>query len=52
MKAPQNEWPSALPWRTFDFGFTHYQGLAQGDFVDVWLDDFALDNEPIACPTK
>jgi len=50
--APQNSWPSGVPWRTFDFGFNHYQGLAQGDFVDVWLDDFALDNEPIACPTK
>jgi hypothetical protein len=35
------------PWNTFDFGFNHFQTL--GNPVDVYLDDFALDNAPIPC---
>jgi hypothetical protein len=41
-------WWFATPWDTFDFGFTHYQALANG--VDVYLDDFALDGAMIPCP--
>lgn len=41
-------WNFATPWKSFDFGFTHYQALANG--VDVYLDDFALDGAMIPCP--
>lgn len=41
-------WSFATPWSAFDFGFTHYQTLANP--VDVLLDDFALSNATIACP--
>jgi hypothetical protein len=41
-------WDFATPWDTFDFGFTHYQTLANG--VDVYLDEFALDGSMVACP--
>jgi hypothetical protein len=41
-------WAFATPWDSFDFGFTHYQTLANG--VDVFLDEFALDQAMIPCP--
>jgi len=41
-------WSFATPWSSFDFGFTHYQTLANP--VDVYLDDFALGGAMIACP--
>jgi hypothetical protein len=41
-------WNFATPWNTFDFGFTHYEVLANG--VDVYLDEFALDGAMIPCP--
>lgn len=41
-------WNFATPWSTFDFGFNHYQALANG--VDVYLDEFALDGAMIPCP--
>jgi hypothetical protein len=43
-------WKFATPWSTFLFGFTHYQTLAAGDAVDVYLDDFALNDTMVACP--
>ena len=46
--AKSKGWWFATPWNTFDFGFTHYQALANG--VDVYLDDFALDAAMIPCP--
>jgi hypothetical protein len=46
--AKSKGWDFATPWSTFDFGFTHYQTLANG--VDVYLDDFALNDTMIACP--
>ncbi len=46
--AKSKGWWFATPWDTFDFGFTHFQALANG--VDVYLDDFALDGAMIACP--
>jgi len=45
---PAKGWQFATPWNTFDFGFTHYQTLANG--VDVYLDDFALNETMVACP--
>ena len=41
-------WSLATPWSSFDFGFTHYQTLANP--VDVYLDDFVLGSSMIACP--
>ncbi len=41
-------WAFATPWSSFDFGFTHYQTLANG--VDVYLDDLAIDKAMVACP--
>jgi hypothetical protein len=41
-------WSFATPWTSFDFGFTHYQTLANG--VDVYLDDFGLNETMIPCP--
>ncbi len=41
-------WRLATPWDTFDFGFTHYQTLA--NTVEIVLDDFALDGAMIPCP--
>lgn len=41
-------WTFATPWSSFDFGFTHYQTLAKG--VDVYLDDFALNDAMVPCP--
>lgn len=46
--AKSKGWWFATPWDTFDFGFTHFQALANG--VDVYLDDFALDGAMIPCP--
>ena len=46
--AKSKGWWFATPWNTFDFGFTHFQALANG--VDVYLDDFALDGAMIPCP--
>jgi hypothetical protein len=45
---PSEGWNFATPWSAFDFGFTHYQTLADG--VDVFLDDFALNGTMIPCP--
>jgi hypothetical protein len=45
---PSKGWNFATPWSAFDFGFTHYQTLANG--VDVYLDDFAVNETMIACP--
>jgi hypothetical protein len=48
VEAPATEgWDFATPWTSFDFGFTHYQTLANG--VEVFLDDFALDGAMIPC---
>jgi hypothetical protein len=41
-------WEFATPWASMDFGFTHYQNLAAG--VDVYLDDFAVNDTMVACP--
>jgi hypothetical protein len=41
-------WDFATPWSSFDFGFTHYQTLANP--VDIYLDDFALNDTMIPCP--
>ena len=41
-------WEFATPWTSMDFGFTHYQTLAAG--VDVYLDDFAVNDTMVACP--
>jgi hypothetical protein len=46
-KAGQS-WNLATPFTNFQFGFTHYQTLANA--IDVYLDDFALDDTMIACP--
>jgi hypothetical protein len=45
---PTEGWNFATPWNAFDFGFTHYQNVANG--VDVYLDDFALDGSMVPCP--
>jgi hypothetical protein len=45
---PSKGWNFATPWATFDFGFTHYQNVTNG--VDVFLDDFALNDAMIPCP--
>jgi len=45
---PSDGWNFATPWSAFDFGFTHYQTLADG--VDVFLDDFALAGTMVPCP--
>ena len=39
----------AQDWTGLQFGFTHYQKL--GNPVDVYLDDFAIDNKMVPCPT-
>lgn len=49
------KWPSAEPWKLFDFGFNHYQvldgGANQPNYnVDVYLDDFAMSNAMVPCP--
>ena len=41
-------WMLATPWTTFAFGFTHYQTTTNP--VEVFLDDFALGPQMIACP--
>jgi hypothetical protein len=41
-------WNFATPWSSFDFGFTHYEILANG--VDVYLDELAVANTMIPCP--
>lgn len=41
-------WEFPTPWNNFQFGFTHYQTLA--NTVEVFLDDFALDGKMIPCP--
>jgi hypothetical protein len=41
-------WNFATPWKSMDFGFTHYQALVNP--VDVYLDDFALDVSMVPCP--
>lgn len=41
-------WNFATPWKSMDFGFTHYQALANP--VDVYLDDFAIDASMVPCP--
>jgi hypothetical protein len=41
-------WNFATPWNTFDFGFTHYEILANA--VDVYLDEFALGPTMVPCP--
>ncbi len=41
-------WDLATPWSSMDFGFTHYQTLANS--VDVYLDEFAVDGAMVACP--
>ncbi len=35
-------------WASFDVGFTHYQLMPLP--VDVYIDDFALGTEMVACP--
>lgn len=45
---PSKKWDLATPWTSMDFGFTHYQTLANG--VDIYLDDFAVDGAKIDCP--
>ena len=45
---PSKAWNFATPWSSFDFGFTHYQTLANG--VEIFLDDFALNETMVACP--
>lgn len=45
---PPKSWDFAKPWTTMDFGFTHYQVLSNP--IDIYLDDFALDNAMIPCP--
>jgi hypothetical protein len=47
-KAQTPNWDFATPWSNFDFGFTHYQTIANS--MDVYLDDFALDSKMIPCP--
>jgi len=46
-KAAQN-WNLATPFSTMQFGFTHYQTLPNA--IDVYLDDFAVNNAMVACP--
>ncbi len=46
-KAAQN-WNLATPFSTMQFGFTHYQTLSNA--IDVYLDDFAVNNAMVACP--
>ncbi len=46
---PAKKWDFATPWSSFDFGFTHYQTLVNG--VDIYLDDFGLNETMIPCPT-
>jgi hypothetical protein len=46
--AKSKGWNFATPWSSFDFGFTHYEILANA--VDVYLDDFALSNTMVPCP--
>jgi hypothetical protein len=41
-------WNAATPWNNFNFGFTHYQTLANP--VEVFLDEFALSDAMIPCP--
>jgi hypothetical protein len=41
-------WQFPLPWNSFDFGFTHYQSLLNP--IDVYLDDFALNDTMVPCP--
>ena len=47
-KGQTPNWDFATPWNNFDFGFTHYQ-LITGS-MDVFLDDFALNDAMIPCP--
>jgi hypothetical protein len=39
----------AQDWTNLQFGFTHYQTLA--NVVDVYLDDFAVNDTMVPCPT-
>jgi hypothetical protein len=41
-------WDFATPWTNFDFGFQHYQSITNS--MDVYLDDFALDDKEVPCP--
>lgn len=45
---PASTWSLASPWNAFSFGFRHFQTLAAG--VDVFYDDFALDEAMVPCP--
>ena len=47
VEAPNN-WSLAAPFNAFSFGFRHFQTLAAG--VDVFYDDFALDEAMVPCP--
>lgn len=48
-KAAQN-WNLATPFSQMQFGFTHYQTLKNA--IDVYLDDFAINDAMIPCPAK
>jgi hypothetical protein len=41
-------WDFAQPWTSMDFGFNHYQTTTNP--IDIYLDDFALNNTMIPCP--
>jgi hypothetical protein len=46
--AATDGWKMATPWTAMMFGFTHYQTTTNP--VDMFLDDFAVDNAMIPCP--
>jgi hypothetical protein len=41
-------WHMATPWISFGFGLVHLQTLTNP--VEYFMDSFALDGSPIACP--
>ena len=45
---PAQVWDFAQPWTSMDFGFNHYQATTNP--IDIYLDDFALNNTMIPCP--
>jgi hypothetical protein len=42
-------WDFAQPWTSMDFGFNHYQTTTNP--IDIYLDDFALNDTMIPCPS-
>jgi len=47
-KAPAQTWDLATPFTSFQLGFVHYPNTTE--VIDLYIDDFALNNARVACP--